>query len=193
MLGERANFGGFADRRGALFFDCLVREVAGEEADGAVVEGWWGWQGAGSAGGVEGVEVAEPGGEGEAGGGGLVTTAGEALEVAAEEGDLGEGKGEGADLLGAQAVLEGVEVAPGGAGAGSFAAPRHVSLLPVVVCGSMVGRAGERWKGEVAVGWGLLIEIFGFSFVVWGGCGGGGLVGADEGEVVAKGGKVGVG
>ncbi|MCJ7510267.1 MAG: hypothetical protein MUP14_05200 [Dehalococcoidia bacterium] len=104
-------------------FDCLVREVAGKEADGAVVEGWRRRQGAARAGGVEGVEVAEPGGEGEVGGGGLVAANGEAVEVGAKEGDLGEGKGEGANLLGAQAVLEGVEVAPRGAGAGSFAAP----------------------------------------------------------------------
>ena len=55
----------------------------------------------------------------------------EAVDVGAEERDLGEGKGEGANLLGAQAVFESVEVAPsagsgqalGGAGAGSFAAP----------------------------------------------------------------------
>jgi hypothetical protein len=71
---------------------------------------------------VEGVEVAEPGGEGEGGSGGLVASAGEAMEVGAEEGDLGEGKGKGANLLGAQPMLEGVEVAFGGAGAGSFAA-----------------------------------------------------------------------
>ena len=123
MSDGKAGFGGLADGREALFFDCLVREVTGEQADGAVVEGRWGWQGAARARGVEGVEVAEPGGEGEGGSGGLVATAGEAMEVAAEEGDLGEGKGEGANLLGAQAVLEGVEVALGGAGAGSFAAP----------------------------------------------------------------------
>jgi hypothetical protein len=134
LLGEETNFGGLADRRGALFFDCLVREVAGEEADGAVVEGRWGWQGAGGVGGVEGLEVAEPGGEGEAGGGVLVATAGEALEVAAEEGDLGEGKGEGTHLLGAQAVLEGVEVALGCAGAGSSAAPRHEWEPPFGIC-----------------------------------------------------------
>jgi hypothetical protein len=101
----------------------LVQQVAGEEADAALGEGRRRGQGAAGAGGVEGVEVAEPGGEGEGGGGVALTAAGEALEVAAKEGDLGEGKGEGADLLGTQAVLEGVEVAPGGAGAGSFAAP----------------------------------------------------------------------
>jgi hypothetical protein len=100
----------------------LVQEVAGEEADAALGEGRGRGQGAAGARGVEGVEVAEPGGEGE-GGGVALATAGEALEVAAEEGDLGEGKGEGTDLLGTQAVLEGVEVASGGTGAGSFAAP----------------------------------------------------------------------
>ena len=123
MFEGSRSFGGLADWREALFFDCLVREVAGEEADGAVVEGWWGRQGAARAGGVEGVEVAEPGGEGEGGSGGLVAANGEAVDVGAEEGDLGEGKGEGANLLGAQAVFEGVQVAPRGAGAGSFAAP----------------------------------------------------------------------
>jgi len=106
------SFGGLADWREALFFDCLVREVVGEEADGAVVEGWWGRQGAARAGGVEGVEVAEPGGEGEGGSGGLVAANGEAVDVGAEERDLGEGKGEGANLLGAQAMLKSVKVAP---------------------------------------------------------------------------------
>jgi len=123
------SFGGLADRREALLFDCLVREVTGEEADGAVVEGRRGWEGAARAGGVEGVEVAEPGGEGEGGSGGLVATAGEAMEVAAEEGDLGEGKGEGANLLGAQPVFQSVQIPLGSAGAGSFAAPRHGSSL----------------------------------------------------------------
>ena len=91
--------------------------MAGEEADGAVVEGWWGRQGAARAGGVEGVEVAEPGGEGEGGSGGLVaangeTVDGEAVDVGAEERDLGEGKGERANLLGAQPMLKSVKVAP---------------------------------------------------------------------------------
>ena len=75
------------------------------------------------------------------GGGVLAATAGEALEVGPEEGDLGEGKGEGADLLGAQAVLEGVEVALGGTGAGSFAAPGH-SRSPF--CVSTDGRGRPR-------------------------------------------------
>jgi hypothetical protein len=101
----------------------LAREVAGEEADAALGEGRRRREGAASAGGVEGVEVAEPGGEGDGGGGVLAAAAGEALEVGPEEGDLGEGKGEGADLLGAQAVLESIEVALGCTGAGSFAAP----------------------------------------------------------------------
>jgi hypothetical protein len=120
----------------------LVREVTGEQADGAVVEGRWGWQGAARARGVEGVEVAEPGGEGEGGSGGLVATAGEAMEVAAEEGDLGEGKGEGANLLGAQAVLESVQVAPGCAGAGSFAA--SPSGGQVVGHGSLLSRSSGQ-------------------------------------------------
>ena len=123
MSDGSTSFGGLADWREALLFDCLVREVTGEQADGAVVEGRWGWQGAARAGGVEGVEVAEPGGEGEGGSGGLVATAGEAVEVGAEEGDLGEGKGEGTNLLGAQAVFQSVQIPLGGAGAGSFAAP----------------------------------------------------------------------
>ena len=69
------------------------------------------------------MEVAEPGGEGEGGSGGLVAAHGEAVDVGAEERDLGEGKGEGANLLGAQAVLKSVKVALGCASAGSFAAP----------------------------------------------------------------------
>ena len=112
MFDGSRSFGGLADWREALVFDCLVREVVGEEADGAVVEGWWGRQGAARAGGVEGVEVAEPGGEGEGGSGGLVAANGEAVDVGAEERDLGEGKGEGANLLGAQAMLKSVKVAP---------------------------------------------------------------------------------
>ena len=111
--------------RGAPFFDCLVQEVAGEEANAALGEGRRRGQGAAGARGVEGVEVAEPGGEGEGGGGVPLTAAGEAQQVAAEEGDLGEGKGEGADLLGTQPMLEGVDVASGGAGAGSLAAASH--------------------------------------------------------------------
>jgi hypothetical protein len=91
---------------------------------------------------VEGVEVAEPGGEGEAGGGVLVATAGEAMEVAAEEGDLGEGKGEGANLLGAQAVFQSVEIPVGGAGAGSFAAPP--SGGQVVGHGSLLSRSSGQ-------------------------------------------------
>ena len=94
--------------------------MAGKEADGAVIEGWWGRQGAARAGGVEGVEVAEPGGEGEGGSGGLVAANGEAVDVGAEERDLGEGKGEGANLLGAQAVFKSVKVAPS-AGSGQAA------------------------------------------------------------------------
>jgi hypothetical protein len=136
-------------------FDCLVREVAGEEADGAVVEGRRGWQGAARAGGVEGVEVAEPGGEGEGGSGGLVAANGEAVDVGAEEGDLGEGKGEGTNLLGAQAVFEGVEVAPSagsgqaqgrllGAPAPGRLPPRGMgtSLLSVGGCTAPTGRGG---------------------------------------------------
>ena len=116
----------------------MAREVAGEEADAALGEGWWRWQGATGAGCGEGGEVAEPGGEGDGGGVVLPAAAGEALEVAAEEGDLGEGKGEVANLVGAQAVLEGVEVAFGGAGAGSFAATRHVADTSLVsVCQRM--------------------------------------------------------
>jgi hypothetical protein len=115
----------------------LAREVAGEEADAALGEGRRRREGAASAGGVERVEVAEPGGEGDGGGGVLAATTGEALEVSPEEGDLGEGKGEGANLLGAQAVLEGVEVALGGAGAGSFAAPGHVVDTSLCVCQRM--------------------------------------------------------
>ena len=38
MFGEKANFGGLVDVRGAPFFDCLVQEVAGEEADAALGE-----------------------------------------------------------------------------------------------------------------------------------------------------------
>ena len=141
MFGRNRNFGGLADRREALFFDCLARQVAGEKPDAALGEGRRRGQGATSAGGVEGIEVAEPGGEGDSGGTVLLATAGEALEVAAEEGDLSEGKGEGANLLGAQAVLEGVEVAPGGAGAGSLASTRHV--WPPV-CLSTDGRTDFR-------------------------------------------------
>jgi hypothetical protein len=124
----------------------LVREVAGEEADGAVVEGRRRRQGAAGAGGVEGVEVAEPGGEGEGGGGVGVATEGEAVEVGAEEGDLGEGKGKGADLLGAQAVLEGVEIALGCAGAGSFAAPP--SGGQVVGHGSLLSTGPFDWAQD---------------------------------------------
>jgi len=129
------SFGGLADWREALFFDCLVREVAGEEADGAVVEGWWGRQGAARAGGVEGVEVAEPGGEGEGGGGCLVAAHGEAVEVGAEEGDLGEGKGEGANLLGAQPMLKSVKVAPS-TGSGQAAGVGGASAAHLQVNGS---------------------------------------------------------
>jgi hypothetical protein len=64
------------------------------------------------------------------------------VEVAAEEGDLGEGKGEGTNLLGAQAVLESVQVALGGAGAGSFAAPP--SGGQVVGHGSLLSRSSGQ-------------------------------------------------
>jgi hypothetical protein len=126
----------------------LVFEVAGEEADGAVVEGWWGWHGAARAGGVEGVEVAEPGGEGEGGSGGLVAANGEAMQVGAEEGDLGEGKGEGANLLGAQPMLKSVKVALGGAGAGAFAAPP--SGGQVVGHGSLLSRSKGQGGASAA-------------------------------------------
>jgi hypothetical protein len=137
----------------------LVQEVAGEEADAALGEGRRRGQGAAGAGGVEGVEVAEPGGEGEGGGGVPLTAAGEAEKVAAKEGDLGEGKGEGADLLGTQAVLEGVEVALGGAGAGSLAAP-STALRAGPSTGPFDVAQGRLRAGSGH--WGLLLSVNGW-------------------------------
>jgi hypothetical protein len=108
LLGRNFDFGGLADRREAVLFDCLAQEVAGEEADAALGEGWRRRQGVTGAGGVEGGEVAEPGGDGDGGGPVLPATAGEALDVDPEEGDLGQHERECANLLGAQAVLESV-------------------------------------------------------------------------------------
>lgn len=121
--------------------------------------------------GVIGAEVLEP----EADSGGvaleLAVTAGLASDEAGDEETEGGGveeEDEGPKLGGVLPVLEGVEVALGCAGAGSFAAPPsggevvgHGSLPSVSrppgrgkgrPYGCMVGRAGERWKGEVAVG-----------------------------------------
>ncbi|MGQ9572152.1 MAG: hypothetical protein ACUVV3_03040 [Dehalococcoidia bacterium] len=92
--------------------------------------------------------MADPGGDGEGGGGLLLAAAGESVEVGAEEGDLGEDKGEGTHLLGAQGVLEGVEVALWGAGAGSFAAPptggQVPSTRPFDVAQGRLRGVGER-------------------------------------------------
>jgi hypothetical protein len=100
----------------------MVGEGVGEEAGLASGEAG---EGDGRPGGV-GVEVVEP----EADGGGVALeaalTAGLATNEAGDEvldrGGVEEGE-EGAELGGVPPVLEGVEVAPGGAGAGSFAAP----------------------------------------------------------------------
>ncbi len=100
----------------------MVGEGVGEEAGLA-----WGeaGEGDGRGGGVR-VEVLEP----EADGGGVAleaaVTAGLASDEAGDEvlygGGVEEGE-EGAELGGVSAVREGIEVASGCAGAGSFAAP----------------------------------------------------------------------
>ena len=102
----------------------VVGKGVGEEAGLA-----WGepGEGDGRGGGVR-VEVFEP----EADGGGVAleaaVTAGLASDEAGDEvlygGGVEEGE-EGPELGGVSAVLEGVEVASGCAGAGSFAASRH--------------------------------------------------------------------
>ncbi|MDP2949248.1 MAG: hypothetical protein Q8P22_06895 [Chloroflexota bacterium] len=55
--------------------------------------------------------------------------AGELDEGVADAGQESEGSGEVAELGGVAALLEGIEVTLGGAGAGSFAASGHGSLL----------------------------------------------------------------
>jgi hypothetical protein len=111
----------------------MVGKGVGEEAGLAPGEAG---EGDGRRGGVR-VEVFEP----EADGGGIALeaalTAGLASDEAGDEetkgGGLEQGE-EGPELGGVSAVLEGVEVAPGGAGAGSFAAPRHGVEPPFKVC-----------------------------------------------------------
>jgi hypothetical protein len=102
----------------------VVGEGVGEEAGLASGEAG---EGDGRRGGV-GVEVVEP----EADGGGIALEAALAAGLATDEAgdEVLDGGGveeseEGPELGGMAAVLEGVEVALGGAGAGSFAAPRH--------------------------------------------------------------------
>lgn len=109
----------------------VVHEGAGEEAGLAAAErgegdGRWGVGG----------EMAEP----EADGGGVAVEVGVAAGLAGDEAGekLAEGgrveeDEEGPELGGVLPMLEGVEIALGGAGAGSLAASRHWSLLSV--CG----------------------------------------------------------
>ena len=70
-------------------------------------------------------------------------------EEGAEEGDLGEGLEEGSELAGARAVLEGVEVARGGAGTGSFSSAWQGSpctrIWRLLYWSSHVLRSGGCW------------------------------------------------
>ncbi len=71
--------------------------------------------------------------------------------------DDGQGDGELLELAGVGAVLEGVEVAPGGAGAGAAAATtmgRGVLRLLVGHGKGMVGQMFYKWKGKVSGGGG---------------------------------------
>jgi hypothetical protein len=123
----------------------VVGEGVGEEAGLA-----WGeaGEGDGRRGGV-GVEVVEP----EAEGGGIALeaalTAGLATDEAGDDflnGGGVEKEDEGPELGRVSAVLEGVEVALGGTGAGSFAAP------PTGLTGSEHG-----WSLLSGVGYGLIV------------------------------------
>ena len=119
---------------------------------------------------VSGLESLEAGAEevcqevdGDGAGLGLLTAlaADEAGERLAGVRDEGEGYGELLALVGVGAVLEGVEVAPGGAGAGPAAAAarglscglvRHFVVAQWRHCEGMVGCMFWRWKGDVSGG-----------------------------------------